>query len=65
VSQTTVAGAEQGGEARHARLTGRPRAVTCTRGRRRGGTLPPVRVQAVSVLEASLPPGDEPREWLV
>jgi hypothetical protein len=65
-SQTRVAVAEQvGREARQARLRVRRRAVTFNRGRRRGGHLPPVRVQAVSVIEESPPPGEEPWEWMV
>jgi hypothetical protein len=64
VSQTTVEVAEQAGrEARPARLPVRTRAVTFNRGRRRGGRLPPVRVQAVYVIEESPPAGEEPWEW--
>lgn len=59
-------GSEQAGQAaRPARLTVRARTVTFARGRRRGGSLPPVRVQAVYGIEESPPPGEEPLEWLL
>jgi hypothetical protein len=51
--------------ARQACLTVRTQAVTFNRGRRRGGNLPPVRVQAVYVKEEEPPPGAEPLEWML
>ena len=51
--------------ARQVCLTVRAHAVTFNRGRRRGGNLPPVRVQAVYVKEEEPPPGAEPLEWML
>ncbi len=66
LGQTTVEVSEQAGRtARQARLTVRTCAVTFNRGRRRGGHLPPVRVQAVYAKEDSPPPGEDPLEWML
>jgi hypothetical protein len=66
LGQTSVEVSEQAGRtARQARLTVRTCAVTFNRGRRRGGHLPPVRVQAVYAKEDSPPPGEEPLEWML
>jgi hypothetical protein len=66
LGQTVVEVSEQAGRApRQARLTVRTHAVTFNRGRRRGGTLPPVRVQAVYVKEEEPPPGEAPLEWML
>jgi Transposase DNA-binding/Transposase Tn5 dimerisation domain len=51
--------------ARQAHLTVRARSVTFNRGRRRGGHLPPVRVQALYVTEEDPPSGEEPLEWML
>ena len=57
---------EQAGRtARHACLTGRAGAVTFNRGWRRGGNLPPVRVQAIYALEEGPPLGEAPLEWML
>lgn len=66
MGQTTVEVSEQAGRpARQACLTVRTRGVTFNRGRRRGGHLPPVRVQAVYAREESPPPGEDPLEWML
>jgi Transposase DNA-binding/Transposase Tn5 dimerisation domain len=62
---TTEVSARAGRVARQAGLTVRTQAVTFNRGRRRGGNLPPVRVQALYVLEESPPPDEEPLEWML
>jgi transposase Tn5 family protein len=63
---TTIEVAAQAGRvARRAGLTVRTQTVTFNRGRRRGGSLPPVRVQAIYGLEESPPPGAEPLEWML
>jgi Transposase DNA-binding/Transposase DDE domain len=64
LGQTTVEVSEQVGRtARQARLTVRARPVTFNRGRRRGGSLPPVSVQVVYVKEDAPPPCGAPLEW--
>jgi len=66
LGHTTVKVSEQVGRtARHARLTVRTRTVTFNRGRRRGGNLPPVSVQALYVKEEEPPQGEEPLEWML
>jgi transposase-like protein/transposase Tn5 family protein len=62
---TTEVSAQAGRGARRASLTIRAQMVTFNRGRRRGGNLPPVRVQAIYVLEESPPPDEEPLEWML
>jgi len=65
LGRTTIEVAAQARRAaRQACLTVRARAVIFNRGRRRGGNLPPVRVQAVYVTEERPPPGEEPVEWM-
>jgi hypothetical protein len=66
LGQTTVEVSEQAGRtARSARLTVRTRTVTFNRARRRGGSLPPVSVQAIYVIEESPPSGEVPLEWML
>lgn len=66
LGRTTIEVAAQARRAaRQACLTVRAHAVTFNRGRRRGGHLPPVRVQAVYVKEEGPPPGAEPLEWML
>jgi hypothetical protein len=66
LSRTTIEVAAQARRAaRPACLTVRAHAVTFNRGRRRGGHLPPGRVQAVYVKEECPPPGEEPLEWML
>jgi hypothetical protein len=66
LGQTTVEVSEQVGRtARQACLTVRARTVTFNRGRRRGGSLPPVSVQVVYVKEDAPPPGEAPLEWML
>jgi Transposase DNA-binding/Transposase Tn5 dimerisation domain len=66
LGQTMVEVSEQARRtARHACLTVRAGVVTFNRGRRRGGNLPPVRVQAVYALEEGPPLGEDPLEWML
>lgn len=66
LGQTTIeVSAHARRAARQACLTVRAHAVTFNRGRRRGGHLPPVWVQAVYVKEEGPPPGEEPVEWML
>jgi hypothetical protein len=66
LGQTTIEVAARAGRAaRRADLTVRTQVVTFDRRRRRGGNLPPVQVQAISVTEEVPPPGEEPLEWML
>ena len=66
LGQTTIEVAARAGRAaRRADLTVRTQLVTFNRRRRRGGNLPPVQVQAISVTEEVPPPGEEPLEWML
>jgi transposase Tn5 family protein len=66
LGQTSVEVVAHAGRAgRQARLTVRAYAATFSRGRRRGGNLPPVRVQAVYVKEEAPPAGEDPLEWML
>ena len=66
LGRTTIEVAARAGRAaRRATLTVRTQVVTFNRGRRRGGNLPPVQVQAIYVIEEVPPPGEEPLEWML